>query len=85
MTRKTIDERIEDLKKKQDQLKAQERALKARKSLQERKARTKRLIEIGAAIENVLGRPIEKEDLPKLTKFLEDQKKAIFALMQEKF
>ena len=31
------------------------------------------MIEIGASVESVLGRPIEKNDLPNLIKFLEDQ------------
>lgn len=39
----------------------------------ERKKRTKRLIEVGAAVESVLKQPIEKEDLPKLINFLEQQ------------
>ena len=69
----TIEERIEKLQKKQAQLKAQEKKLKAAQSQQARKARTKRLIEIGAAVESVLGRPIEKDNLPNLIKFLKDQ------------
>lgn len=69
----TIEERIEKLQKKQAQLKAQEKKLKAVQSQQARKARTKRLIEIGAAVESVLGRPIEKDDLPNLIKFLKNQ------------
>lgn len=56
----------EKLQKKQAQLKAAQ-------SQQARKARTKRLIEIGAAVESVLGRPIEKDDLPNLIQFLKDQ------------
>ena len=47
--------------------------LKARKSQEERKARTKRLIEIGAAVESVLNRPIEHDELPKLIDFLKTQ------------
>lgn len=69
----TIDERIEKLEEKKEQLNQQVKQLKARKSQEERKARTKRLIEIGASVESVLGRPIEKDDLPNLIKFLEDQ------------
>ena len=37
----------------------------------ERKARTKRLIEIGAVMEHVLGRPIEHGDLPALQEAVE--------------
>lgn len=73
MPAKTIEERIANLQKRQEQLKAQEKALKAKQSLAERKARTKRLIEIGGAVESVLGRAIEKQDLPKLIGFLKQQ------------
>lgn len=56
-----------------EQLNQQVKQLKARKSQEERKARTKRLIEIGAAVESVLGRPIEHDELPKLIDFLKTQ------------
>ena len=69
----TIDERIEKLEEKKEQLNQQVKQLKARKSQEERKARTKRLIEIGAAVESVLGRPIEHDELPKLIDFLKTQ------------
>ncbi|MCI9577129.1 MAG: relaxasome subunit MobC [Clostridiales bacterium] len=68
-----LDERIAKLQEKQKQLKAQEKALRARQSQEERKIRTKRLIDIGAAVESVLGHPIEKEDLPNLIDFLQQQ------------
>lgn len=73
MAETSIEERIAKLQERQSQLKAQEKALKAKQSVAERKARTKRLIEIGGAVESVLGQPINKEDLPKLIKFLKDQ------------
>lgn len=72
-TRKTDEQRLLELKKQMEQLKAKEKIIKTRQSEKQRKARTKRLIEIGAVVESVLGRPIEKEDLPKLKKFLEEQ------------
>lgn len=71
--KRSIDERISELQEKQKQLKEQEKKLRAQQSQTERKARTKRLIEIGATVENVLGRPITKDDLPKLKSFLEQQ------------
>ena len=40
---------------------------------EERKIRTHRLIEIGAAVESVLGRCIELEEIPKLIAFLNKQ------------
>ena len=71
--KRSIDERISELQEKQKQLKEQEKKLKAQQSQAERKNRTKRLIEVGATVESVLGKPISKEDLPKLKKFLEKQ------------
>lgn len=71
--KRSIDERILELQEKQKQLKEQEKKLKAKQSQSERKERTKRLIEIGATVENVLGKSICKEDLPKLKDFLEQQ------------
>ena len=62
MKKKTYDERIEELVKKQEQLKAQERQLKKQQNAEERKRRTKRLIELGAIVESVLGRPTTDDD-----------------------
>ena len=50
MATKTFDERLEELQKKQKQLKAQEAALKKRKAEEDRKARTRRLIELGGIV-----------------------------------
>lgn len=72
-TRRTSEEQLADIQKKIEQLKAKEKQIKARHSQEERMARTKRLIEVGATVESVLGRSIEKEDLPKLKSFLENQ------------
>lgn len=73
MARKTDDERLLELQQQIEKLKKKEKLIKARQSEMERKARTKRLIEVGATVESVLKRPIEKEDLPKLKMFLEEQ------------
>ena len=73
MAQRTYDERIDELRKKQDQLKAQERDLKKRQSADERKKRTKRLIELGGIIESVLGRPTVDEDKIRLLNFLKKQ------------
>ena len=46
------------------------------KKREERKARNHRLIQMGAVIESVLGRPITDEDIPRLLdllRFLEDE------------
>lgn len=73
MATRPTEERISDIDKKMEQLKAQKRALQARQSKEERKKRTKRLIEVGATVEKVLGRPIEHDELPKLLNFLKQQ------------
>lgn len=70
---KSFEERIAELQKKQDQLKAQERALKKRQSEDARKKRTRRLIEMGGIVESVLGRETTDEDKIKLMNFLKKQ------------
>ncbi len=70
---KSYEERIAELQKKQDQLKAQERALKKRQSEDARKKRTRRLIEMGGIVESVLGRETTDEDKIKLMNFLKKQ------------
>ena len=59
----SIKEQRAKLQEKIAQLQAKEKALAQKDKLQERKARTKRLIEIGAVVESVVGHPIEKEKL----------------------
>lgn len=72
-TAKTTEEKIAILDKRLEQIRAQKKALIAKEKIAERKARTKRLIEIGAAVESVVGFPILKDDLPKLINFLKQQ------------
>ena len=59
----SIKEQRAKLQEKIAQLQAKEKALAQKDKLQERKVRTKRLIEIGAVVESVVGHPIEKEKL----------------------
>lgn len=73
MAARNYDERIADLQKRQEQLKAQEKALKKRQSADERKKRTKRLIEMGGIIESVLERPVTDDDKIRLLNFLNKQ------------
>ena len=73
MAAKTYDERIADLQKRQEQLKAQEKALKKRQSEEERKKRTRRLIELGGIVESVLDRPTTDGDKIRLLNFLKKQ------------
>lgn len=73
MARRTIDEQIKALEEKEQILKARKQQLLAKNREQERKKRTHRLIEVGGAVESVLGRPIEHDELPKLLNFLKQQ------------
>ena len=75
--RRSLDERIEEkLKKEQEHLKkskeysAQAKKLEQQKKEEERKIRTHRLIEIGGAVESVLGRPFGDGDIDRLLDFL---------------
>lgn len=63
----TAEEKLAKLREKQAQLKAQEKKIIAQENAKARKARTKRLIEIGAAAESILGRPFQ--DNSKLQRF----------------
>ena len=67
------DSKIERLMQELKQQEAQRKQLLKRQKEEERKIRTHRLIEIGAAVESVLGRSIEIEEIPKLTGFLKKQ------------
>ena len=71
--RKTTSERIADIEKKQAQMSALKKQLQKKEAAETRKARTRRLIMIGAEVEKILGKPIEECDLPKLKRFLESQ------------
>lgn len=69
----TTEERLAKLREKQAQLKAQEKKIIAQENAKARKARTKRLIEIGGAAESVLGRSFQDGDLQKFINFLKQQ------------
>ena len=77
---KTFEERIQEkdlraqkLIEQAKQVSAQRKELVKRQQAEERKKRTHRLIQIGAAVESVLGGSIEEEDVPKLIAFLSKQ------------
>ena len=73
MTTRSYDERIDELRKKVEQLKAQERDLTKRHNAEERKKRTRRLIELGGIVESVLGRPTTDQDKVRFMYFLKLQ------------
>ena len=75
---KSYEERIAELEAKREQkekelaqLKARQKKLQQQQKALERKARTKRLIETGALIESVLGRPVEQEDIEPIKQLIE--------------
>lgn len=72
-TKKSYDERISELQKRQEQLKAQEKSLKKKQSEEERKKRTRRLIELGGIVEAVLGRATTDDDKVRFMNFLKRQ------------
>ena len=73
MAQRSYDERIEELRKRREQLIAQERDLTKRHNAEERKKRTRRLIEIGGITESVLGRPLTDQDKVRFMYFLKLQ------------
>ncbi len=76
MATRPIEERLAELEEKEKKIKAQKRALQGRVSAEKRKARTKRLISIGAEVEAYCG---EITDLESFKKYLEQYKGAIKA------
>ena len=73
MAQRSIDERLAEIEQKQEQLEAQKKALLKKQSEEDRKKRTRRLIELGGIVESVLGRPTTDEDKPRLLNFLKKQ------------
>jgi hypothetical protein len=73
MAQKSYDERLSDIAKKKEQLDAQEKAIKKRQSVDERKKRTRRLIEMGGIVESVLGRSTTDDDKIRYMNFLNKQ------------
>ncbi len=61
-----IEKKMQELR----QLQEQRKKLESRKKEDERRQRAHRLIEIGAAVESVLGRAIEEDELPRLLRYL---------------
>ncbi len=73
MAQKSYEERLSEIAKKKDQLDAQEKAIKKRQSEDERKKRTRRLIEMGGIVESVLGRSTTEDDKIRFMNFLNKQ------------
>ena len=85
-TRKTPEEKLLELEKKQEQLKAQKKAIQSKISKTERAQRTRRLIENGALAEKYFNcEKIEPADFEKLLQQLVqiEQVKSIVSVKQE--
>ena len=79
-TSKSLEERIKEknaraqkLLEEAKKVEAQRKQLEKRQQAEERKKRTHRLIQVGAAVESVLQAPIEECDIEKLILFLKRQ------------
>lgn len=70
----TNEEQLKKIEEKLAVLQARKRELEAKEKDRVRKARTKRLIEIGASVESVFGREITKEELPQFMEWLRAKK-----------
>ena len=64
MASKSLEERLKEIEEKEAQLKARKKALKARASQEERKARTKRRINAGGAVEATMKELTGESDYP---------------------
>ena len=71
--KKSIEEQIAELQKKQKELKEMEKKLKARKSKEERAMHTRHMIETGEEIYKILGRDFDEGDIERLAAFLKGQ------------
>lgn len=72
---KSSEQKIAELDNKINQIKAQKKALQNKIKAEERKARTKRLIQIGAEVEHYAG--CEISDMESFKKYLEQYAYAI--------
>lgn len=73
MIQRSYDEKLEEILKKKEQLDAQAKMIKKRKSEDERRKRTRRLIELGGIVESILGRATTDDDKTRFLNFLKKQ------------
>lgn len=72
-TRKTAEERLQELKEREEQLKKQKQKLKAQINEQKRKQDTHLKIQIGGIVQKYLGRPLVDGDIDRLAAFIKGQ------------
>ena len=68
--KKTDEERLQEIQKKEAQLKAQKQRIKNKHKEEQRKKDTSRKLLIGTKVESVLGRELTDDEIPKLVDFL---------------
>ena len=80
-TRKTLQERLEEIEEQKRQLLEKKKKLEAEIKRDDRKARTKHLIETGRAVYSVLGDEYKEGDIDKLIAFLklQDERGKLFS------
>lgn len=79
---KTAEEKLAELDEQMEQIKARKKAILSKQKEEERKARTKRLIAIGAEVEHYAGCQIT--DMDSFKDFLETHKKVIAETQNQK-
>ncbi|MEC0373333.1 hypothetical protein [Paenibacillus chibensis] len=72
MSRRTEEQRLAELDQRMEQLKAKKQQLQAQISQKERKARTRRLIQIGAIFEQYFGVQVNEQVAADVIKNLHD-------------
>ena len=72
-TRKTAEERLQELKEREEQLKKQKQKLQAQISQEKRKRETRLKIQIGGIVQKYLGRPLVDGDIERLAAFIKGQ------------
>ena len=71
--REAAQAKIDKIDEQMKQLKARKKAILARVSKEERKARTRKLIQLGGVVAKYLNRDVEDSDIEKLNQFLKNQ------------
>ncbi len=71
--KETTQAKLDKIEEQMKQLKARKKAILARVSQEQRKARTRKLIQLGGVVAKYLNREIDDADIEKLDQFLKNQ------------
>lgn len=88
--KRTYDEKLENLDERIAQLQEQKRKVKAQKSQEERKKRTRALIEVGAVVYSIIGEDFsyEEKDIEKLKSLTANYLKtgnAVYSVLNDEY